>query len=95
MKKVKLMLLSFCVLAIVAGALAFKSKGSLKFCYAAVETSFPFCGTEQNPKACPNFANKVGPGTTWLCITPTSGNVGSECTNLNCSTISVQSTVTE
>lgn len=95
MKKVKLMLLSFCVLAIVAGALAFKSKGNLKFCYAAVETSSPFCGTEQSPKACPNYTSRGASGSTFLCTTPTTGNIGSECSNVNCSTISVQTTTTE
>jgi len=96
MKKVKLMLLSFCVLAVVAGALAFKSKGTLEFCWNTPNPFSPFCGTIQNPKVCPNHTI-IGKShlTNRLCTAPTTGIAGSPCTNVICGTQSVLSTPVE
>jgi hypothetical protein len=76
MKKVKLMLLSLSVLAVVAGALAFTAKGNLKFCTAAIEGSSPFCN-----KACPTYVTTlttVAPNT-FICTAPTSNNSDFPC----------------
>ena len=97
MKKVKLMLLSFCVLAIVAGALAFKSKGSTQFCYAEPDASSPFCGTILSPKSCPNHTT-IGRShsTRNLCTAATNGAAtGDKCSGVNCGTESVLSTTSE
>jgi len=97
MKKVKLMLLSFSVLAVVAGALAFRAKGTRDMCYAAKNPSPPFCGTILMPKACPNRTTKGSflSGTPPICTAPTSGNSSSPCTNVNCLFDSVEFTTTE
>src|SRR5688572_20714348 len=68
MKKVKIMLFSLAILAIVGGALAFKTGNGFKYCTAAVEGPLQTCG---NPvKTCPNevFSTTVG-GTDLVCYT--------------------------
>jgi cytochrome oxidase Cu insertion factor (SCO1/SenC/PrrC family) len=98
MKRVKLMLLSFCVLAAVGGALAFKAKGTLNFCYATANVVGPdFCKDNGVVKKCIDHTIK-GKTTTqnfWFCTTPTV--VGSDpCpATLDCGLISVKSTTTE
>jgi len=96
MKKVKLMLLSFSVLAVVAGALAFNVKGTRDMCYAATSGTSNFCGTTSSPKACPNRTLKGGflSGTTFICTTTTSGDSNNPC-NVNCLTTSYESTTIE
>jgi hypothetical protein len=95
MKKVKLMLLSFFVLAIVAGALAFNAKGSVEMCYAATSPGPDFCGTTLLPKACPNRTTKGNFGSSFVCTAPTSGIFQRPCTNVNCDITSYESTTTE
>jgi len=102
MKRVKLMLLSFCVLAAVAGALAFKAKGTLKFCYVAANTSGPdFCKDNGTIKKCPTETIKgnTTTGQFFFCTTPTTGNSSSPCAvsgiDKDCGATSVQSTTTE
>lgn len=69
MKKIRIMLLSLAVLAVVGGALAFKAKGSLQLC-----TSLPINGVCPANQTCPNFvgATTVQP-TIWVCTTTTNG----------------------
>jgi hypothetical protein len=97
MKRVKLMLLSFSVLAVVAGALAFNAKGTTDMCYAATVAGPNYCGTTLSPKSCPTRTTKgdFKSGATFVCTAPTSGNSNSPCTNVNCDITSYESTTTE
>jgi hypothetical protein len=76
MKKVKLMLLSLSVLAVVGGALAFTAKTGSKFCVVPT-TSSSLC-----PANCPNYISITDPikSTDFVCTTITTGTLGSECT---------------
>jgi hypothetical protein len=72
MKKVKLMLLSLSVLAVVGGALAFTAKNSPKVCTVVAD---------QNANCpelfCPDLASiKATTDNIWLCTTP---SVNSDC----------------
>jgi len=82
MKKVKLMLLSLSILAIVAAALAFTVKGNARLCTALPDSSFPFCD-----KDCPNDNRKLklntGSGNS-LCTAPTNGNSANPCQGVHC-----------
>jgi len=76
MKKVKLMLVSLSVLAIVGAALAFNVKGDQRFCTAATVNSScqnVFCPSDKtgDPLA----------GQPFICTTPTSGIVATPCKN--------------
>jgi len=80
MKKMKIMLLSFALLAIVGGALAFKAKGHIAYCTADPESGNACIVSGQTAnKACPNriiLTNQVG-GTqtrfTYCYTTPVAG----------------------
>jgi hypothetical protein len=77
MKKIKIMLLSLSILAVVGGALAFTVKIGNPFCVATT-TSSTTCPTD-----CPDLA-KIKTTTdpnVYLCTTTTSGIPGSECTS--------------
>jgi len=90
MKKVKLMLLSFTVLATVGGVLAFNVKGPLRFCTAATVNNScinVFCANDKT--------GSLHSGSPWMCTTPTSGLIFNPCKNssgttLPCNTASVQ-----
>lgn len=86
MKRVKLMLVSLSVLAVVGGALAFNTKGSNKFC-----TALPDNGA--CPNSCPNF-NSKGLATTGvtkaMCTTFTSGSTDTPCSSAVCDPTPVQ-----
>lgn len=90
MKKIKLMLLSFALLAAVGGALAFNAKGLERFCTANPNAN----GT--CPHACPSDrTGNFRSGSPWMCTTPTSGIVVTPCRNasgatLPCNTASVE-----
>jgi uncharacterized membrane protein len=55
MKKMKIMLLSFALLAVVGSALAFKAKFTKNYCTADPEASPNFCKIAGLNKACPNI----------------------------------------
>lgn len=60
MKRIKIMLTSLALFAVVGGALAFKANFNGTFCTATPGTPGPnVCA-----KACPNFTTKVQPGST-------------------------------
>jgi hypothetical protein len=89
MKKMKIMLLSFALLAIVGAALAFRAKGETAFCTADVEPSGALCkvdGVSTNAnKACPiriNLTTQAGtetPRFTYCYTTPVAGRT--DCLN--------------
>jgi len=64
MKKMKIMLLSFALLAIVGGALAFKAMGAIAYCTADPEAGNACIVSGQSTnKACPNrtfLTNQLG-----------------------------------
>lgn len=75
MKKVRLMLLSFTVLATVGAALAFNANGLVRFCTAAIVNNScinVFCANDRTG----NHDSTFG---LWMCTTPTSGNVTNPC----------------
>jgi hypothetical protein len=77
MKKMKIMLLSFALLAIVGGALAFRAKTTIAYCTAEVEESGPACKINSVNKACPNrifLTTAAGtPRFTYCYTTPVAG----------------------
>ena len=66
MKKLKVMLLSFALVAVVGGALAFNAKKGSSYCTAATNTSGAFCPTT---KSCPTLitAKKIVSTGTFIC----------------------------
>ena len=79
MKKVKLMLLSLSILAVVGGALAFTAKGSNKFCTAVINPANPYCN-----KACPNFTERLlANAGDFICTTTTTGVLLRPCKDIN------------
>jgi hypothetical protein len=93
MKKVKIMLLSLALFAVVGGALAFKAKFSNKYCVTFTIKNAqgqPACDLV-NPQACA-FQDAVtttaGVGLR-LCTTATNGNAAAPCTGITtCTTLS-------
>ena len=90
MKKLKLMLLSFTVLAIVGGALAFNVKGPQRFCTAALVNNSCLNVACANDRTGSN--NSMFP---LICTTPTSGLIFTPCKNafgtaLQCNAASVR-----
>jgi hypothetical protein len=85
MKKVKLMIVSLSILAVVSGALAFKVKQGDTFC-AAVATSSTSC-----PVNCPDLKSITDPAAAadFVCTTP---SVNEGCTNVKCPTSPIHST---
>jgi hypothetical protein len=84
MKKVKLMLLSLSVLAVVSGALAFKVKQGQQFCVAAASST-------SCPVNCPNLlaiTDPVSPND-FIC---TAQSVDNGCTNVKCAFGPIHST---
>lgn len=78
MKKVKLMLLSLSILAVVGGALAFAAKTGIQFCIAP--TILDSNGNITCPSFCPNLGKlKSGPVTSNVCTTITSGDPENPC----------------
>jgi hypothetical protein len=77
MKKTKIMLLSFALLAILGGALAFKAKVPIAYCTADLEPNAPFCKVNNVNKACPNrvtLSSAAGtPRFTYCYTTPVAG----------------------
>jgi hypothetical protein len=72
MKKVKLMLLSLSILAVVGGALAFTAKTGQKFCTAKY--------TNACPQKCPTPAQlKDGSSSDFVCTTPTTNDIDHPC----------------
>jgi len=80
MKKAKIMLLSIALVAVVGGALAFKAKGTLKYCYTFATQP----GGSGTPFVCPAAPQACVYGTftdvniqvpTTICTTPTGGNI--------------------
>jgi len=95
MKRVKLMLLSFCVLGAVGGALAFKAKGTSEYCYTTPDAQSPFCA-----KKCPAHTIKgKNVPIAFFCTTPTTNDPNSPCAInnvvLDCGSTSVKTTTTE
>lgn len=97
MNKIKLMLLSLSILAVVGGTLAFKAKTGTQYC-----TTLPIFDATGNticPEKCPNRAYlKVGLPMDRICTTTTSGNPVAPCQNglgeyLDCATIAYHSTI--
>jgi hypothetical protein len=91
MKKVKLMLLSLSILAVVGGTLAFKARGSFDYCTApTVENQS--CSTQ----ACPTRGDLKDGGSIFVCTTTTSLNADFPCkkanhvTDLDCTQTSAQ-----
>ena len=79
MKRVKLMLLSFCILAVVAGALAFKAKGTLDFCTAPTKSINPTLACPSN-YACPTENTKLlANDGAFICTAATSGFAATPC----------------
>ena len=90
MKKVKLMLMSLCVLAVVAGALAFTARTSTHMCTAAYDTVNNTC-----PTTCPSFRKlKTSGNGTFICTAATVSSGSDECNNggviAQCNATSVQ-----
>ena len=89
MKKVKIMLLSLALFAVVGGALAFKAKFQTDFCTTKtiLVGGQPACPV--SPAACPLFEDitTIDPGETGVrfCYTTTNNNPLAPCQNvLNC-----------
>src|SRR5690348_12547436 len=101
MKKVKIMLLSLALFAVVGGALAFKAKlGNNKFCTAPAYfdagstpqyyCSFNIGGNEFTTKSCESYAvgQKIGTGTPIVCTTTTANvTTDTECQTLSCTSL--------
>jgi hypothetical protein len=92
MKKVKLMLLSFSVLSVVAGALAFKARTGLDYCTAPTKSTNPSTACA---KKCPTRHTnlKEDNTATFICTAPTTGSI-TPCqvsgVDIDCSAASVQ-----
>jgi uncharacterized membrane protein YkgB len=97
MKRVKIMLLSFALLAIVGGALAFKANyGTLSFCYTTTTAPSSFCIT--TPTAAVHAASPNEQGRVTIYSTPSVfiEGIGWQCTldeNLNALTCPATTTV--
>lgn len=77
MKKVRIMLMSLLLLAVVGGALAFKVKFDVEYCTAAATN-----GTCPSGKLCPNYAidKTISDGGTLCTVAPRAGAAaGKEC----------------
>jgi hypothetical protein len=80
MKRIKLMLLSLTVLAVVGGALAFNVRGVTKYCTATPDV-FGIC-----PAVCVDFQTKglvFDPNAPLVCTTTTSGISTRPCKDAN------------
>ena len=96
MKKLKIMLLSFALLAIVGSALAFKARFSgQQFCTAATNgASSDICTVSAGlNQFCPNLVNKTtvdpvnGRGSALVCTTtPNNPGTNADCNNIRCET---------
>jgi hypothetical protein len=74
MKKVKLMLLSLSILAVVGGALAFTARSGITYCTAPTVNELNQCNT-----TCPDPAKLNVTGEVWICTTPTSLDAAHPC----------------
>jgi hypothetical protein len=92
MKRVKIMLMSLLVLAVVGGALAFKAKFEEDYCTTlAVQTvaggAFTCNSTNGNRLTCPNYEDLVTTTTQGnlniVCTTTTNGNIQNPCSPVN------------
>lgn len=99
MKKVKIMLLSLALFAVVGGALAFKAKFDQSFCTndayfdqvaGTYYCSFKPVGAATTTKLCPNLVQNSfytdASGVLKVCTTTTNGIPASPCNNVVCET---------
>ena len=86
MNKLKVMLLSFVLVAVVGGALAFKAKYDISYCTAPTDPGAVSC---PSTKACPNLTihSYICSTGTFVC---TANPVVGRCSGVECGTTSAQ-----